>query len=111
MGPAPRRFGPSGHPFKQLQEGCVGRQRLLVTDKVLVTAREQRAGGWGWGSPVTFLTVWSGPEGEREAREETSGRRVFVQTVRGDEKWEGGEVNTGHSRGLRHVLPSGWKSQ
>lgn len=65
MDPAPRRFGPSGHPFKQLQEGCVGRQRLLVTDKVLVTARERRAGAWGWGSPVTFLTVWSGPEGER----------------------------------------------
>lgn len=27
-----------------------------------------------------------------------------MQTVRGDEKWEGGKVNMGHSRGRSHVL-------
>lgn len=36
-------------------------------------------------------------------------KSVFVLSVCGDEDWEGGKVNMGHSSGLRHVLPSGWK--
>lgn len=38
-----------------------------------------------------------------------SERSVLLPSVCGDEKWEGGKVNMGHSSGLRHVLPSGWK--
>lgn len=34
---------------------------------------------------------------------------MFALNVCGDEEWEGGKVNMGHSLGLRHVLPSGWK--
>lgn len=34
---------------------------------------------------------------------------MFALSVCGDEEWEGGKVNMGHSSGLRHVLPSGWE--
>lgn len=63
---------------------------------------------WGGGLVTHYISdsvVW--PEGGVRPRR----RRVFVQTVHGDEKWEGGKVNMGHSRALRHVLPSGWKSK
>lgn len=36
-------------------------------------------------------------------------KSVFAMSVCGDEKWEEGKANMGHSSGLRHVLPSGWK--
>lgn len=96
-----------GRSFKQRWKGSIWRERLLVTDKVLVTAGGR--GRWGGGDhPLRFwqcrLTWRRG-----EAQEETSGRRVFVQTVRGDEKWEGGKVNMGHSRGRSHVLSGVWK--
>lgn len=99
----------NGRAFKQLWKGYIWRERLLVTDKVLVTVGGR--GRWGGGDhPLRFWQcrlTWR----RREAQKETSGRRVFVQTVCGDEKWEGGKVNMGHSRGRSHVLSSVWKSK
>lgn len=73
----------------------------------------QPEGGGRWGGGDHPLRFWQCrlTWRRREAQEETSGRRVFVQTVRGDEKWEGGKVNMGHSRGRSRVLSSVWKSK
>lgn len=75
---------------------------------------EYHEAGWHY-SPDRI--VWTAPikiGKERGGQEWWSGgkvreKSVFALSVCGDEEWEGGKVNMGHSLGLMHVLPSGWK--
>lgn len=75
------------------------------------SSRLQRGAGWHYSSDrrVRTTPLQIEREGVEWAREEKSGRSLFELSVCGDEEWEGGKVNMGHSSGLRHVLLSGWK--
>lgn len=75
------------------------------------SSRLQKGAGWHYSSDrrVQTAPLKTAKEGVVRAREEKSGRSLVELSVCGDEEWEGGKVNMGHSSGLRHVLPSGWK--
>lgn len=68
--------------------------------------------GWYHDGGAMTLQAWQNSldrciKGGQRGRE--GGEAMFVLSVHGDEKREGGKVNMGHSSGLRHVLLSGWK--